>query len=274
MRAKKDNILTQESHPITSAKDAEIEITPEPIKKEIQINFEAGQILLIASLASTVLVLAGYIYNYFLFLNFGVKVSHFFQISDYLSTSIDKISIIALFTAAPITLLLAIFQSRKNYFWIGKFLSAALVFSFIFNAIVGDKYLYSTIFFAFTFFIATYLIDKNNLGEIKGFKTLFNFTLFSLMFFMYCIIIANSAAKRIKDGRTNSNYEVAFSEEYKAINELTYVTTNSQYIFFYDTHAKRVVVYPHSAIKMITVNNDETINRIATEKNREGAEGS
>lgn len=60
-------------------------------RKALKIDISASEIVVLISAASSLFLISGYLYNYLLLGEFGVDVSKFFTLSDYISSSISRI---------------------------------------------------------------------------------------------------------------------------------------------------------------------------------------
>ena len=246
-------------------------INQELLKLINPITISPSHVIFFVSIFYTLFTVSGFIYNKFLFQNFGISVSDFFDISDYLSSSINEITL----TIIP-TVMGAVF------FFIGyeNELYKRLYeeqFEIKSKESLIDKYTSPFIVvFSIIIIVIKFLITK----EIYYFliATVVLFVLFTLPYWKYIknkpTVIATLSAivylvsftmsgvdgrvKKIKNGEYESPYKLTFVDPYKKYSNLAFVSSNSKYVFMWDSSIKEMIVLDKDAIFSYTSKNKKS----------------
>ena len=237
----------------------------EKISKRRKIDFSITEIKAIFGLTSILFLFSGYIYNHLFLSYFGIEVSKFFTINDYVSTSIDKIYSIVF--ALIINMVITFFWWSPEYIEARKKMSTGRLlfedgpFYIIFlglpvaSVVISylDKpgkyyFLALTIFFVFQYFVP----------KIADFfkKPLLSSLIISYIALFFIILISGTLEEReniVKYYSKNDlNYYVEFdlSIDIKQKN-LYLLSTNSNFSFLYSREKKQAYVVPNKHIKII-----------------------
>ncbi len=243
-----------------------IEKEEEKISKRRKIDFSITEIKTLFGLASVFFLLSGYIYNRLFLSYFGVEVSKFFTLNDYISTSIDKIYSVV-FTLI-ISLVINFYWWSPEYIEARKKMSTGRLlfedgpFYIMFlglpvAAVVSScldtpgKYhiLALTIFLVFQYFVP----------KIADFfkKPLLSNLIISYMALFFIFLISGTLENReniVKYYTKNDlNYYVEFDLSINIKQKNLYLlSTNSNFSFLYSREKKQTYVVPNKHIKIIT----------------------
>jgi hypothetical protein len=235
-------------------------------KSEIRkFDFSVTYIKTIIGFTSILFLISGYIYNHLFLGYFGIEVSKFFTLKDYISTSIDKIYSIVIILIINIVI---------NYFWWSPdyrkrrremskgrlfFEDAPFFFLFLiipFLAIVSSsfnlpgKYFFLgfTIFIVFQYFVSKVIIFFK--------KPFLAHLIISYIGLFFLILISGT----LEDGniikyhtKNDLNYFVEFDTSIDIEPKKLYLlSANSNFSFFYSIENKQSYVVPNKNIKIIT----------------------
>ncbi len=236
------------------------------------INLSITDVKTVFGVLSVLFFVNGYLYNRVFFGFFGIEVSKFFSISDYISTSIDKIYSII------IPLLISVVV---NYFWWSseyresrrKMSKKRLAFEDApFFLIIGTTFI-GAIFSLFfdlpakhilrgfvLFLLFQYLISKVSYLFKNQF---FYHTVFSYIFLFFIFIIFGA----LDDGEmiqkyyaeNNTKYTIELESSLKIdMQELYFLGANSKYSFFYNHKKEKSYAIPNKFIKKFSINQEST----------------
>ncbi len=205
---------------------------------------------------STVFLFSGYIYNWFLLGEFGIEVSKYFTLSDYIASSIESIRYSASGAAIGIVFLFLSVHSasRKSFVqlefeWkIIKYFSYILLLSAIISAI--HAYINNLENFYNIFSIAIFLcimllapwVAKRYFKEplVALFVIVFLFTFSVHMFVSLGKTIHHLKYKKLEEMK---NYDIIFREQIPLeSSKLVLIAGNSNYLFFLDKDKNTFVI--------------------------------
>lgn len=230
----------------------------------------SSHILFALSIFSSLFLAGGFVYNYFFFRAFGIHISDFFQLQDYISSSVTII------TSAFITTLGGLafyalgmtealdkelhaeqFQVETSNYW-GRYGIPALVaistigliqYTYLTGEILSF-YLYPLVFFlAFQIFyklpIWKYIENPLPVGTV---------ILIVLFFSIHLGLRLKDDLSEIKDDKYESAYQLEFVEEYEKYDQYKYISETSDYVFLLAPDNNTIVVVPSSAVTSYTAN--------------------
>lgn len=233
----------------------------EAIKISLSIQ-NAGAVI---SLVSSVFLISGYLYNRFLLGEFGIEVSNFFTLTDYLASSIEAIRysvsgavigmvsyFLGIHSASRKSVAQIEFERKKRQYWPYIILLISIfyaIFTYIRNSIVFYDSVYIIILFA-TMLSAPWLARRYfREAQVVSFIIVFIFTFSGHMFM--------SLGKTIHRLKYDSQEKV---ERYKIIfkegipiepAKLVLITGNSNYLFLLDED-KNAIIMPKDQVQYIT----------------------
>jgi hypothetical protein len=233
---------------------------------------ETGRILKISDLQVfylaivAIFIFTGFIYNFFFFRLFNIKVEQFFTLQDYLNSSIEKVYliVIALFFAVISSHLARYIMREKQKFRHHRFVILLLycipVIIFIVGLLILTQYSKPSGYFLMSF--AVYVIGDFVLFKIvfKGnhdsYSRYFYFTVF--VFYVLLIIstiIYDRNAVLHEPMHSLKNYRVHFVRDVN-INPANCIIleANSSYFFFYNESLNKAYVIPKEGISYIESN--------------------
>ena len=233
----------------------------EAIKISLSIQ-NAGALI---SVVSSVFLISGYLYNRFLLGEFGIEVSYFFTLTDYLASSIEAvrysasgavIAIVSYFlgvhSASRKSVAQIEFERARREYWPYIILLVSIflaIFAYIRNSIVFYDSVYIIILFT-TMFSAPWLAQRYfKETQVALFIIVFIFTFSGHMF--------KSLGKTIHRLKYDSQekierYQVIFKKEIPIeSSKLLLITGNSNYLFFLD-EGKNAFIMPKDQVQYIT----------------------
>jgi hypothetical protein len=232
----------------------------EAVKISLSIQ-NAGALI---SVVSSVLLISGYLYNRFLLGAFGIEVSKFFTLTDYLASSIEAIrysassaviGIVSYFlgvhSASRKSVMQIEFERKRREYWPYIILMISIfsaIFAYIKNSILFYTEVYIIILFT-TFLSAPWLAKRYFKAPlVASFIIVFIFTFSGHMF-----MSVGKTIHRLKyDSREKiERYEVIFKKEIPIeSSKLILITGNSNYLFFLDED-KNAFIIPRDQVEYI-----------------------
>lgn len=241
-------------------------------------NNKVEEIKAFIPIYSVIFLCTGIFYNYIYLGHFGIDIAKFFNLNDYLATSIDKI-ILNLFPIVASSLVFLFPMMKPNADEVASFkiseLSILLAFclpGIILLALFNDPRGYYIIGISLDISIA-YIVSRSVLRGPTRIRELFYLTF--LLFFISGVW-ANAMVSRFRI----ENYELSkikkyhFTFENKADDTLliddttlALLAANSNYYFFYDKKNRKSFIIPLKKVVAIEVRNgsqQQSINRDKT----------
>ncbi len=215
---------------------------------------------------AAIFIFTGFIYNFFFFRLFHIKVEQFFTLQDYLNSSIEKVYliIIALLFAMISSYLARYIMREKQKFRHHRYVVILLycipVAIFITGMIMliqynrpSGYYLMSFAIYASGDFVLFKIIFK---GNHDSYSRYFYFTvfIFYILLIMSTVIHDRDAALH-EPMHSLKNYRVHFVRDVN-INpdNCIILEANSSYFFFYDESLSKAYVIPKDGISYIETN--------------------
>lgn len=232
----------------------------EAVKISLSIQ-NAGALI---SVVSSVFLISGYLYNRFLLGAFGIEVSKFFTLTDYLASSIEAIrysassaviGIVSYFLGVHSTSRKSVmqieFERKRREYWPYIILMISIfsaIFAYTKNSIIFYTDVY--IIILFTTFLSAPWLAKRYFKEplVALFIIVFIFT-----FSGHVFMSVGKTIHRLKyDSREKiERYEVIFKKEIPIeSSKLILITGNSNYLFFLDED-KNAFIIPRDQVEYI-----------------------
>jgi hypothetical protein len=229
----------------------------------LKIHLSSTNLSVILSFFSILFLITGYFYNYFLLRSYNIQVSSFYNLSDYLATSVEKIkyslvgSVIALigsfsrykryYCQLPWEKDYSITSSLKSLKWL------LLITSFMIG--LGLIFRFNNSYYLNISFIAIFL-SINNLSMIfseKFFKDTVSSYFIIAFLLSYSLYFAYDSLNDYNK-KTKNNYSFEFKDNIIDLKDLKWINSNSNYFFFYDTVKFESVIIDKRNINLIKIN--------------------
>jgi hypothetical protein len=244
-------------------------IDQERLKIINPITIRSSHVIFVISIFSTLFVVSGFAYNKFFFQSFDINVSDFFDLSDYLSSSIGVITSTTLSTVFGSAFFFfgyedglyrrlhaEQFDMEIKESLLDKYMLPFIVFSSAIGLIVAYLILNEilTIYLApLVMFIAIYaLLNLPYWRYIKNSNTVQAIALSLILFLISIGFKISDNVNDIKKGKYDSPYTLTFSESYKDHADLTFVSSNSRHVFMWDSGINKMVVISKDAVLSFT----------------------
>ena len=232
-----------------------------------KIEVTPSQISFILSISATTFFLSGFLYNRFFLGYYGIDVSQFFTISDYLSSSVDKIYIACIATLiGVVTYLIGMLHSIKDEVIFSQFdikrkrsdlpiflmvLACSIMTPILFYKDLPGKFglLGFLIFFLMMAVYHRLPIEK----LIKNSIYVSVYYVAIAYFIVQTFWSVTSNIEKIKNSKQNNNsYTFSFkTREYDYLNNMIFLSSNSNFIFFYDMQKDKSYVIPKNEIQFV-----------------------
>lgn len=237
----------------------------EKLKSFPPIKITSAHITFLFSLFSSLFILSGFVYNYYLLKHFNISVSNFFNISDYLASSVDVItaSLIATFIAI-ISFLLGLNRGVEQHFYDEEFetksttkkdiLPAILVSTLTINLVLHSYFtgeVHSTTLSILIFFISINTIPMLPIWKYIENKLTILVVIFSLITFsLHMYYSIDKKIKKIEANNLKSDYELIFDNKFKGNKNSKFLLANSTYVFLWDPQIEKIIIIPKGEVRM------------------------
>jgi len=241
-------------------------IKSEKEKAITPIEIKISYIITFISVVSTLSLIGGIIYIQLFFHLLGINATNFFNISDYISSSLDALFVVfmSMIFAIPFYFLKIShildektideqfgtnIQSKNDKFEskIKLYIPIILILGLIIHYSLNSEINYNLVIL-FLYLLISFSLPK--FGLWKYIKNSFSISLGTLIFlnFLFIIIIkANAQVEKIKSDNFNKKYNIVLKEEIS--NEFKFIQSNSNYTFLFNEN--KVTIIPNSEIKKI-----------------------
>jgi|GEM_PF-5197974 len=233
-----------------------------------KIEITTTHVNFILSICATIFILTGYLYNRYYLGHYGIEVSSYFTMSDYISSSIDKIYIACIATVFSIVGFLKGMLERsrieveslqleiESYDYdkpMTVFVTAMTIFTIVaFSANLPGKYMFLSmlILFAVMGIFTRIPIEK----MIKN-STYVKITFVAIIVFFVEIFwaVTNNIDIINRVSAENFNkYKFNFkTANLNNFNNFIFLSSNSNYLFFYDKKKRQSYILPRNEISSI-----------------------
>ncbi len=227
------------------------------------ISFKVGDLQVFYLYITAIFILTGFVYNFFFFRFFGIRVENFFTLQDYLASSIEKIYLIIIsiiFATISSHVARYIIRARKQL--LAHRILTALLYSIPvllaaggmllllrYQAPSGYFLLSFAIFIAGDFFLFRIVFRGNH----ESYSRYFYFTvLIFYLLLIFSVVVYDRDTVLTEPMRSLSHYKVHFTRDIK-VNEKDCIVleSNSNFFFFYDKKLNRAYVVPKDGISYI-----------------------
>lgn len=257
-----------------------IKINKEKIKLEKEkaiepIDIKMSSIITFFSVVSSLSLIGGVIYNQLLFYFLGVNASYFFNISDYISSSIDVLSIVFFTMVLAIPFYFLKFSHVLNEVIVDEqygtniqdkndkleSISKWVILIGLLGIVSLDYYNNKQVDFdfigIFLYFVIIFSLPKLSLWRYIKNAFFVNLSILILFNFIYLLITKSyTQANEIKTNNFNNEYKVILKEDIKS--SYKFIQTNSNYTFLYSDVDKKVIIIPNNEVKKIEYIHKET----------------
>ncbi|ABO23178.1 hypothetical protein SHLO109777_11400 [Shewanella loihica] len=220
------------------------------------------------TLISTLFIISGFVYTKSFFYWFGINVGDFYSVQDYLASSIDVISSTALSAfMGLLSLFYGLSRALNDELHDGQFdiqekrRDYVLPFILITSSLGLASSVYFTgrwpsiLVFPIVFTLLMYTYFKIPIWKFVENKAAVGTACLVIAFFFMHL------GFRIKDNVENvllDEYEPIYSiklqSKYKQYSQMSYLTSNSNFVFLVDTQTKEVVVLPKNSVTSYKIN--------------------
>ena len=230
------------------------------------IKITQSHILFFASVFSGLFLVGGFLYTQFLLSFLGINTSDFFDIYDYLSSSVDVIFTVFISTVVGMffyfmgisdnlskTIVEGPLDSKsenKNYWLPFLAFSGLIVFCVEYFYFVNfSPYNLIPIVFLSFYYITFDLIKLDKYIENK---IAFGSAVISIFgFILYLAVELSDILYEVKNGDYQSQYVMSFAEGYEEYSDHKFFMANSKYAFLLDGETQEITVIPIIGIKSI-----------------------
>ncbi len=243
------------------------------LEKEKTINpieIKISNIIALISIFSALSLIGGIIYNQLLFYFLGLNATNFFNISDYISSSVDVLFIvfISMAIAIPFYFLKTIhlldeqilddqlgtniqIENNKKESIIKWFMYILLILVNI-ALYIKDKEI--NFDFLLVLIYTSIIFSLPKLGFMKYIKNSYHFALSILIILNFLFLIiskAHNEKENIKTDNYNNKYKIVLKE--KNNNKYSFIQSNSNYTFLFNKNENKVIIIHNNEIERIEV---------------------
>jgi len=233
-------------------------------REAIKISLSVQNATALISVVSSIFLISGYLYNQLLLSEFGIEVSKFFTLTDYLASSIDAIrysassaviGIAAYFWGAHDASRKSVAQieiERKQVVYLPYIILLVAIFSSIFAYIRNSIAFYDRIYMVIIFasMLSAPWVARRYFKEplVAIFLIVFLFTFSGHLF----ISVKKTIYTFKYDNKKIENYKIIFKKDIPIESSaLVLIAGNSNYLFFIDEE-KNGVIIPRDQVQYIT----------------------
>jgi len=234
-----------------------------------------SHISFVISLMSSLFLLGGFIYTYYLLSHFNINVSNYYTISDYLANSIDVVAYVFISTLIGIIFfflgmndeikssiiinqLEGVPKKPKNYS-LGPIIGLIIGLLII---LLGLKFYVSgeidyEIVYAISILTILVIFQKLPIWDYIANPRKVAFLFITILVFLSNIIVkSHEKIQEIENEKYNSNYLLLFTPKYKEYETMKLITMNSSYLFLLD-NTQSIRIIPKEAIVSVKIKNDK-----------------
>ncbi|MDS1873096.1 hypothetical protein [Vibrio vulnificus] len=220
------------------------------------------------TLISTLFIISGFVYTKSFFYWFGINVGDFYSVQDYLASSIDVISSTAL--SAFIGLLSLSYglsqalndelhdgqfdvkEKRRDYVW--PFILTTSILGLAASVYFTGRWP-SILVFPIVFALLMYTYFKIPIWKfVENKVTVGTVCLVVAFFFMHLGFRIKDNVENVLLDEYEPIYSIKLQSKYEQYSQMSYLTSNSNFVFLVDTQTKEVVVLPKSSITSYKIN--------------------
>ncbi len=242
-------------------------IEKEKLKIIEPVTIKSAHVMFLVSLFSTIFLISGFIYNKLFFASFDLNVGDFFRVSDYIASSVDTLAVTVISSFLGVIFffwglsevlseeLRAVqFETERKG---GDYILPVIIVTSTVGLVVHSYKtggLLSIFLYPLLFFIALVVLDHLPIWKYIKNKAAVGAVLIS--FFIFSIQLGLKVKDNIKDiksGEYKSPYTLTLKKEYKKYAEHPFITSNSSYVFLFDSDKGKIVVIPKSGVESFDV---------------------
>jgi len=240
-------------------------IEKEEIEKQLKIHFPIDKLGIIFGLASVLFLCTGVLYNELFLRQFGIQVSNYFTLSDYIASSIDHIFNLIIGLSGGVILEIItrqiegenieeIRKQSKFSYYFNKITYYFIIFTSVLGTIAVFYFNHPDRYYALCVLIIVILAHYSPKYFLKYFSNpgMVAVVFYSVfVFFAFTTATALSKAEILKNTTelTDRKYEIIFdnSMSLKSTN-MVILTATSNYYFLYDIKERKTYIIPRQKI--------------------------
>ncbi|ELK8501261.1 hypothetical protein RV040_004843 [Vibrio alginolyticus] len=245
-------------------------IEQEKVKILHPIRITSTQFSVALTLISTLFFISGFLYTKVFFHWFDINVGDFYTVQDYVSSSIDVISTTAM---SALTGLLSVgygvIHGFNNVLWEGQFDTKEKKKDYILPLAVFTSLLLVVLFIYETgtfpskllipVVLAAILFISNRISIWKYIENkipVMAVCVVIVFFFLHLGIQIKDNIEEVKGNDYGPPYALNFKEGYEKYEKMSFVTSNSNYVFLLNKESKSVEIVPKNSVISFEVNKD------------------
>ncbi|MEZ9300339.1 hypothetical protein AB4168_17795 [Vibrio splendidus] len=217
---------------------------------------------------STLFLISGFVYTKSFFYWFGINVGDFYNVQDYLSSSIDVVSSTALSAVIGLAGVCSgyyrsigdglhdgqfnVDSKRKDY--VIPFILVTACFGLVFSIYTSGRWPNIFIFPIALFFLIVIFNKIPFLKLVENKPSVGIACLVVAMFFMHLGFTIKSNVENVILDKYEPIYSIELQDQYKDHSQMSYLTSNSNFVFLIDIETKEVVVLPKSSVTSYRTN--------------------
>ncbi|CAK2046319.1 conserved membrane hypothetical protein [Vibrio crassostreae] len=217
---------------------------------------------------STLFLISGFVYTKSFFYWFGINVGDFYNIQDYLSSSIDVISSTAFSAVIGLAgLCNGLYRSiddelhdgqfdidskRKGY--VIPFILVTSCFALAYNVYTNGRWPNLFIFPIVLFLLIEAFHRIPFLKFVENKATIGSACLVLAIFFMHLGFTIKSNVESVFFDDYVPIYSIELQSQYENYSQMSYLTSNSSFVFLIDIETKEVVVLPKNSVTSYRTN--------------------
>ena len=234
------------------------------------ITVTSTQFSVALTLISTLFFISGFLYTKVFFYWFGINVGDFYTIQDYVSSSIDVISTTAISALSGlVSVAYGASHGWNNVLWDGQFERKERKKDYILPLAVFTSLLLVALFIYETgtfpskllipVVLAAVLFISNRISIWKYIENkipVMAVCVVIVFFFLHLGIQIKDNIEEVKGNDYGPPYALNFKEGYEKYEKMSFVTSNSNYIFLLNKESKSVEIVPKNSVISFEVNKD------------------
>ncbi|MGF1881610.1 hypothetical protein [Vibrio splendidus] len=217
---------------------------------------------------STLFLISGFVYTKSFFYWFGINVGGFYNIQDYLSSSIDVISSTAFSAVIGLAgLCNGLYRSiddelhddqfdidskRKGY--VIPFILVTSCFALTYSIYTSGRWPNIFVFPIVLFLLIEAFHRIPFLKFVENKTTIGSACLVIAIFFMHLGFTIKSNVESVFLDDYEPIYSIELQDKYKTYSQMSYLTSNSNFVFLIDVDTKEVVVLPKNSVTSYRTN--------------------
>lgn len=242
-------------------------VETEKLKLIEPVVISSSHVIFLASLFSTLFLISGFAYNKIFFSHFGINVGDFFGVSDYMASSVD------ILTATIISSILGVafffwglsiavsedlhaeqFETERKGedYVIPVIVISSAIALVVYSYQTGE--LHSLFLYPLIFFVALHVFFRLPIWKYIENKAAVGAILISILYFsLHLGFEIKENIEDIESGDYDSPYVIDFKKEYEKYSNHTFVSSNSNYLFLWNSDDNKIIIIPKSGVDSFVV---------------------